>query len=201
MKSLSLRETIVEESMKLFSLKGYHSSSLQDILRASGSSKGGFYNHFKSKEDLFFHVLKRARSVWQEKNLANLAEIDDPLKKIELLLNNYKDRYLKNSPDFPGGCIFITLSVELNDRDPKMFSAINRGFTGVKNLLQQFLLEAKVQGSLSDKIDVGIVTEILFNGMLGAAICYGAGKSGEGLDTTIQALVNYLETLKKKRVA
>ena len=48
-----LKERIIEESLKLFSVKGYTSTSMTNIIEAVGTSKGGFYNHFKSKEQLF----------------------------------------------------------------------------------------------------------------------------------------------------
>jgi AcrR family transcriptional regulator len=54
---LNLRERIIHESLRLFSLKGFVSTSIDDILQAAEASKGGFYNHFPSKEALFLEVL------------------------------------------------------------------------------------------------------------------------------------------------
>ncbi|MFC1489455.1 TetR/AcrR family transcriptional regulator, partial [Thermodesulfobacteriota bacterium] len=62
---MNLKEKMIYESLKLFSLKGFLSTSIQDILTSANTSKGGFYNHFKSKEDLFFQVLNEARSIWR----------------------------------------------------------------------------------------------------------------------------------------
>ncbi len=69
---MELKEKIIHESLKLFSLKGFLSTSIHDILEASNTSKGGFYNHFESKEELFFAVLKEAQKIWREKNLEKL---------------------------------------------------------------------------------------------------------------------------------
>lgn len=194
---MTLRDKIIDESMKLFSLKGFYSTSLHNILQAANSSKGGFYNHFKSKEDLFFHVLERARKIWQQKNLKGLEQIKSPIEKVEKLLENYKDRYLKDSESFPGGCIFITLSVELNDRDPNLFFEIDQGFAGLKKMIRSYLDQGKSEKGLKADVDVEMVTEVLFSGMLGASVCYGARKSAEGLDKTIAALVEYLQMLKQ----
>jgi len=60
---MSLRERIIHESLRLFSLKGFLSTSINDILEAANTSKGGFYNHFASKEELFFEVLDEARRI------------------------------------------------------------------------------------------------------------------------------------------
>ena len=115
---MSLKEIIIHESLKLFSLKGFLSTSVDDILKAAKVSKGGFYNHFKSKEDLFHHVLDEARSIWRNRNLKDLGGIEDPIKKIKQLIANYRDNYIKDSVNFPGGCIFTTLLVELCDQSP-----------------------------------------------------------------------------------
>jgi AcrR family transcriptional regulator len=107
---MTLRETIIIESMKLFSLKGFLSASINDILEAAGTSKGGFYNHFSSKEDLFLAVLAEAQGMWRQKVLHGVKELESPLEIVKSILKNYRDRYLKDSQTFPGGCIFITLS-------------------------------------------------------------------------------------------
>jgi len=68
---------------------------MSQILEAAGTSKGGFYNHFKSKEELFFQVLDEARNIWREKNLSGLDEIENPIEKIKRFLENFRDLYLK----------------------------------------------------------------------------------------------------------
>ena len=88
---MEMRQRIILEALRLFSLKGFLSTSVQDILTAAGASKGGLYNHFKSKEDLFFAVLDEARRIWRENNLAGFDQIDKPVEKVKKLLNNFKD--------------------------------------------------------------------------------------------------------------
>ncbi len=194
---MNLKETIIHESLKLFSLKGFLSTSIRDILLAANTSKGGFYNHFTSKEDLFFQVLDEARGIWREKNLWNLAELEYPLEKIIKLLENYKDRYLKDADNFPGGCFFITLSVELNDQRPHLAKEIEKGFIGLKKMFKRLLDQAKASGQLITDVDTEIVTEMIFNSMLGASVSYGANKSKAGLDKSVSSITDYLEQLKR----
>jgi TetR/AcrR family transcriptional repressor of nem operon len=193
---MSLKARIVHESLKLFSLKGFLSTSIQEILEATGSSKGGFYNHFSSKEDLFFHVLDEARGIWRQRNLDGLDELQRPGDKIVALLRNYKDRYLKDADNFPGGCVFITLIAELNDQRPHLSKEIEKGFIGLKKMIRRLLDEAVASGELSGQVETAAVTEILFNGMLGASLSYGVNKSKSSLDKSIAALIEYFENLK-----
>ena len=194
---MTLKETIIHESLKLFSLKGFFSTSIHDILEAANTSKGGFYNHFSSKDDLFFHVLDEARKIWREKNLKGLEDIESSTEKIKRLLKNYKDRYLKDADNFPGGCVFITLAAELNDQRPQLSKELEKGFVGLKGMIRRLLEQGKKSGELMKAVDTDTVTEIVFSGMLGASLLYGVNKSQTSLDTSIDALIEYLEQLKK----
>ena len=193
---MNLKEKIIHESLRLFSLKGFLGTSLHDILSAVGTSKGGFYNHFRSKEDLFYHVLDEARQEWRTKNLNGLDEIDDPVGKIIKLLQNFRDQYLVDSVHFPGGCVFITLSVELNDQRPHLSQEITKGFTGLKNMIHRLLEHGKEAGQLNNNLDSSTVTEILFAGMLGASVIFGVEKSAKSLEQSINALISYVESLR-----
>ena len=192
-----LQERIVHESLRLFSLKGFLSTSVSDIMEVANTSKGGFYNHFSSKEDLFFQVLQEARRIWRERVLFGLDEIESPTGKVQKLLSNYRDRYLKDSENFPGGCIFVTFSVELDDQLPHLCEQVNEGFVGLKGLLRKLLDEGKAIGELGDTVDTSAITEMLFAGMLGTSVIYGVDKSPGCLDDSINALIHYLEQLRK----
>ena len=40
----------------MFEKHGYHGVSVEQIVEESGSSKGGFYHNFKSKDELLYHI-------------------------------------------------------------------------------------------------------------------------------------------------
>lgn len=192
---MDLRQRIIQEALRLFSLKGFLSTSIQDILTAANTSKGGLYNHFKSKEDLFFAVLAEARKVWREKNMAGLDQIEKPVAKVKKLMENYRDRYLKDTACLPGGCIFVTFSVELDDQRPRLAQEVNTGFVGLKSLIQRLLEQGKKSGELREETDTKAVTEMIFAGMLGATVIHGMEKSPANVDNTINALLDYLDRL------
>jgi len=191
-----LKERIIHESLRLFSLKGYLSTSINDILEAAETSKGGFYNHFASKEELFFEVLEEAQIIWRKRTLWGLKDLEDPLQKVQLLLANYRDRYLKDSENFPGGCIFVTFSVEMDDQDPHLAKEVNKGFIGLRQMLKGLLEEGRQSGRLSNQVSTEAITEMLFSGMLGASVLHGVDKSNHHVDSSIDSLIDYIETLR-----
>ncbi len=193
--SVTLKERIVHESLKLFSLKGFLSTSTQDIIREAGTSKGGLYNHFKSKDDIFLAVLEESRQIWRQRNLYGLEQAKTPVARIKKLLNNYRDRYLKDRDTFPGGCIFVTLSVELDDQNDFFAKALNEGFARLKAMIRKLLDQGKESGEIRKDVDTAAVAEMIFSGMLGASVIYGTEKSEAGLNRCIKALINYMESL------
>ena len=192
---MSLKDNIIRESMKQFSSKGYLNTSITDIINAADTSKGGFYNHFQSKEELFHDVLAEAQSIWREKTLFGLREIDGPVEKIKKLLENYRDRYLIDDLNFPGGCIFVTFSIELDDQRPHLMKDVNSGFAGLKGMLKRFLEEGKAQGDLRNDVNTNRATELIFSGMIGTSVLYGVDKSATSLARSINALIEYLDNL------
>jgi AcrR family transcriptional regulator len=189
------KEMIIDETLRLFSTKGYCSTSINDILEATGLSKGGLYNYFKSKEDLFSEVMEAARRIWRERCLHGLEKQKRPLGKIRAILKNYRDRYLKDWNKFPGGCIFIVLASELSNQKPDLACQLQGGFVGLKNLFRRFLEESQKQGELLPGTCTEAVVEIIFNGMLGASLMYGNNRSNEDLDRAIKSLLDYLDSI------
>lgn len=66
------KEHVVHMAHELFIEKGYHATSIQDILNRSGISKGSFYNYFASKGELFKAVFTSIHSQLEEERNALL---------------------------------------------------------------------------------------------------------------------------------
>ena len=192
---MTLKEKIVHESLRLFSLKGFLNTSIDDILGAAGASKGGLYNHFKSKDELFEAVLTEARSIWQAKVLNGLDQLDSPMDKVRLFLDNYQKLYLKDAENIPGGCIFITLAVELDDQRPDFAALLQKGFDGVKRLIRGMLEDARKAGELKPRVDPAAISEMIFSGMVGASVLYGMRKHDDTLQRSFDPILAYLNDL------
>jgi AcrR family transcriptional regulator len=54
-----LRERLVEKGKQLFEIHGLRKTSVEDLTRAAGISKGAFYLFFESKEALFFEIVEQ----------------------------------------------------------------------------------------------------------------------------------------------
>jgi AcrR family transcriptional regulator len=57
--SIATKEKIVSAAQESFSKKGFDLTGVAEICEKAGISKGAFYYHFKSKDDLILYVLER----------------------------------------------------------------------------------------------------------------------------------------------
>ena len=56
---MDTKSSIMETTFKLFLKKGFNNVSLNEIIKESGITTGGFYYHFDSKDTLLVEVIKK----------------------------------------------------------------------------------------------------------------------------------------------
>jgi AcrR family transcriptional regulator len=92
-------ESILRTSARIFAEKGYHQASIRDIARATQVSLSGLYYYFKSKEELLFLIQDHAFGTLLRDLEALLDGVDDPLRKIRLLIENHLRFFVGNMPE------------------------------------------------------------------------------------------------------
>jgi AcrR family transcriptional regulator len=190
------RREIVDQALQLFSLKGYHNTSINDILAATGLTKGGLYGHFASKEKLWDAAYERAVDVWKGIVLKDLDTIADPLDRIARLIENDLRGYVA-ARVFQGGCVFFNLLVELSGQSQPMADQILTGYDRFADLLAGWLEEAKASGGLRDDADPREIASFLVMALNGAAALYAARRDDKILEETIRQLRHYLDGWRK----
>jgi AcrR family transcriptional regulator len=103
------RARIVETAVRLFNRKGFSAVTIGEIMTAAGLTHGGFYRHFRSKEELYaetvrYFLHKEVPARWQ-KGLSRLCEANQPFAK------SIVDAYLSRDhlEDVDGSCPLIGL--------------------------------------------------------------------------------------------
>lgn len=86
MRAETTREQIVEEADRLFYQRGYEHTSFADIAAAVRISRGNFYYHFKTKDDILDAVIDRRLSTTQEMLDRWEAEGDGPAERIRCFI-------------------------------------------------------------------------------------------------------------------
>ncbi|PFE11798.1 TetR/AcrR family transcriptional regulator [Bacillus cereus] len=101
--SESTKNEIMEQASLLFSQKGYNQTSVGDISKASGYSKGHIYYHFKNKEQLFVLLAQRTMQNWYEEWVAKESTYSTATEKLYGMaihvLYNYQTPLLKSGQE------------------------------------------------------------------------------------------------------
>ena len=84
------RKRIVQAALGLFASRGYHNTSISDILRESGCTRGALYHYFSSKEELGYAAIDEELRFFAEEGAAshlqaNEHPIDCLLKALDAL--------------------------------------------------------------------------------------------------------------------
>ncbi|MDA9871666.1 TetR/AcrR family transcriptional regulator [Gammaproteobacteria bacterium] len=101
---------IVEKAAESFVGNGYAISGIKEVMQSAGLTKGGFYAHFKSKEELLEEVLtlRLGRTL---ANITSLFEKGESDKAVQGLADNYLSTAHRNNPS--EGCPIPRLASEL----------------------------------------------------------------------------------------
>jgi len=99
------RSRILTEAGRLFREKGFDAVSVSEVMKAAGMTHGGFYGHFKSKDDLIVHAIGHVAG--------NQSDPDD--------ISSWIDTYLSTSHrDHPErGCPMASLAGLMRQQSPE----------------------------------------------------------------------------------
>jgi TetR/AcrR family transcriptional regulator, transcriptional repressor for nem operon len=134
------RERILDVATKLFRERGIDGIGVADLMQAAGLTHGGFYGHFKSKEDLVAQACARAVTRMRQ-NWTNVIDqaTGDPLEALAATYLTAKHR------DGAGrGCPMAALGSEIARQGP----AVRRAFTDELSPFLDYLSHI-VQGNSS----------------------------------------------------
>ncbi len=129
-------------SMEVFAAKGYHGAIVDDIVAASGTSKGAFYHYFPSKQAIFLVLMDDLATLVEGGVEAAIATEEGALAKVEAAL-----RVVLETAAGQRDLVKILLveAVGLGPVLEEKRLEIHRRFAG---LIQRHLDRAVVEGSI-----------------------------------------------------
>ena len=190
------RQAIVDQSLQLFSVKGYYNTSIKDILETTGLTKGGLYGHFTSKEEIWYAVYDQAVSIWRSLVFKDVRQCSDPLKRLDLFVQNDMESYLGGEV-FDGGCFFLNMLVELSGQSDRMSRHILRGFVRLSRLLRLWLEEAREKGMVNRELNLKEIASFIVIALNGAAALYISSRDRTIIHQTVNQLRCYVQNVRE----
>jgi AcrR family transcriptional regulator len=84
--STDSRQGILRTAARLFNQKGYDATSMSDVAAALKFSKGTLYHHFRSKDEILFHIMSHAMDITEERVISAVQSIRDPEERVRALI-------------------------------------------------------------------------------------------------------------------
>lgn len=133
---------LLDAAMQAFRTKGYAATTIEDVCKEAGLTKGSFFHHFKSKEELAIagaeHFATMAAQLFAS---APYHQPADPLERV-LGYVDFREEILQGSlPEFT--CYLGTLVQETYDSHPELRESCNKYISEHAATLAQDIAEAK----------------------------------------------------------
>jgi TetR/AcrR family transcriptional regulator, transcriptional repressor for nem operon len=179
-------------------VKGYNSTSVDDVLRESAVGKGNFYYYFKSKEDLGHAILDRVIAGFVERTLDPcFSDPDaDRVGQIHCFLDHVLEA--QRQRNCVGGCPMGNLASELSDLHEGFRARLARVFSLWRERLTQALAEGQGRGEVSPQCAPAPVAQFLVAALEGAILMTKVTKEIGVMEECVGELKRYLSLYEQR---
>lgn len=185
------RQQILDAAYTVFSRKGYHRATVDEIIALADTGKGTVYNYFVNKEQLFYTLIKE-RSASFEAELDTIAVLAEPaLDKTKKAIRVFLEFYVKNAD------LWRVLMHEmrgLGHEEPSSFTEAEREkyrerFVHTIGILQSILQEGIEQGTIRN-CDVHKAAHGLFSVIVMMVFQGFVGDRQDSIDSTANSIAD-----------
>ena len=138
-------DTIAESAMRVFWLRGYAGTSIQDLVDGTGLGRSSLYNAFGSKQGLYEFALLRYYDM-TACNVALLAQ-DGPVRDlVRGLLLTIVSQELNDTYNM--GCMVANASLEMARHDEQVAELVAKNFSRMERALVALLSRGQAAGEI-----------------------------------------------------
>lgn len=159
------RRALLEAARRIFARDGFEASRIEDIASATGHTRGAFYAHFSSKEDLFFALLEQDAGERLRVLGAVLEKYPSPEQRLQALRKYYVERVADRQ------WVLLTLEFKLFAlRHPKLRARLARTHRRIRESLKlemiSKLIPELMQGARESRELRRVALEAVLNGLV-----------------------------------
>jgi TetR/AcrR family transcriptional regulator, transcriptional repressor for nem operon len=191
-KSERTRHFIIEKTAPVFNAKGYSGTSINDLMNATGLTKGSIYGNFENKDEV---ALAAFDYNFQRVVIYIKSQMDTRDSIIDKLLvypETYRN-FLK-LPFLSSGCPIANTSTEADDTHPKLKEKAAAALHLWRSSVERYLKTGIENNEIKSETNIHEVVSVL------AAIIQGASLHAKvsGKINYLNASMNFLERMIKE---
>ncbi len=181
----------LDKAIQVFSERGYHASSINDLTLAMELAAGSVYKAFKDKRAIFIAAFDRYKSV-RNGLLANaISSATTGRAQLEAALLFYAE----SAQGAQGilGCLVVNGATELATFDDEIAQKVRTSLVNSEKLLSNLIAAGKQDGSIKPSIDEDIMGRALLSMTQGMRILGKTGRSLEEMQAVVYAALKMLD--------
>jgi AcrR family transcriptional regulator len=178
------RDRILDAALDVFARKGYHRATVDDIVRASSTSKGAVYHHFPNKEAVFLALVDEFAARLAAAVAGTIAVRQGALGKVEGALRAALATFAGNARL---ARLILLEAVSLGETYEAKRAEVHDRFAA---LVQASLDEAVSEGSIAP-LDTRVAT-LAWLGAINEVVVQWLRAGTPDLDATVPALTGLL---------
>lgn len=165
-KATATRLNLLQKAFELIYTKGYQTTSIDDILATTQVTKGAFYYHFKTKDEMGLAIIHEIlKPIMLETFVKPLQNTQNPLKDIyqmiqQLLLNN---PFLVLEYGCPAG----NLTQEMTPWHPTFSQALSEIILLLQKTIQTSIEKGIQNGTIKNSVHAEQTTYFILSGYWG----------------------------------
>jgi len=183
------RQRLIESAAELMAVQGYGRTCIEAILEQSGASKGNFYHHFASKEELGLAVLEHLGTEVQAYIRTAMGDKPDPLDRIDAMFDSLLATAAERG--CRGGCPLGNLAAEMSDVSEVFREQLGRVFGSWRSMVAETLAEAS-RGHRLVPINTQGLAQHIVSSLEGAILMAKLSRDPEELANTVTHLKTYI---------
>jgi len=180
------RKQIISSASILFNTKGYKATSISDITKKAGLTKGAIYKHFKDKSDLEKSCLINMTGILFSDITKHIKNGKDARSKLFSILE-YFAQYGK-TPPFEGGCPLLNAAVEADDGDPELKKVVCKIVNGLQSGISKVVQNGIDRKQITDDFDVNEFASVMYSAIEGAIMMLKVTDNDDHLQYVIKFL-------------
>jgi len=147
-KAEKTRNFIIEKTASIFNMKGYAGTSLNDIIAATGLTKGSIYGNFANKDEVALAAFDYNFSTNVSKIEAEISRQNTTEGKLLAYINIYQSLLINGIS--LGGCPILNTAIDADDTHPALRDKVLKAVLSWKNriisLIEEGILKKELNG-------------------------------------------------------
>jgi AcrR family transcriptional regulator len=189
------KQYIIEKIAPVFNEKGYAGTSLSDIEKATGLTKGSIYGNFENKDEIAVAAFKHNISLIASHLKSCIEAEESVIDKLLVFPQTYRN-YFK-LPFLYGGCPILNTSTEADDTHPELRNEAKAAILSWKNSVELLVKKGVRTGELKKDVDAKEFATVMIALIEGSVMVAKLNGNVTALNTSMNYLKKIIMQLKK----